>query len=178
MIPKSHNQLYISPQISISLNVNDINIILPYLLSHQIAFTVTGPQTETVMDTLPNLHTEQLNNILIVTDLCVAEDAYRKYIVEGVEKIPPKLEAIAAEAGISIAQFNKLFKERFGKPFYQVYMEHKMEYAASLLREGQTASTVSHRIGYAHPIKFNKMFQKVYGITPYKYQNKYQKAQA
>lgn len=98
------------------------------------------------------------------------EIIFRKYIIKGIESIPPKIEEIASEAGLSLSQFKALFKKRYGKPFYQIYIEHKMAYAARLLREGYTSVVVSERIGYVHPIKFNKMFQKYYGMTPYKYQ--------
>lgn len=49
-------------------------------------------------------------------------------------------------------------------PFYRVYKGYKMEYAEGLLREGQTASSVSERVGYTQPIKFNKMFERFYGM--------------
>jgi AraC-like DNA-binding protein len=147
-----------APQMNIYLNVVHIDKILPFLLSNQIAFTLSGTES------LPNLGKEPLCD-----ESNPIERVYHKYIVEGVEKIPPKVEDIAEEAGISNTQFNKLFKERFGKPFYRVYMEYKMEYAAGLLREGQTASLVSQRVGYTQPIKFNKTFQKFYGTTPFKY---------
>lgn len=45
-----------------------------------------------------------------------------------------------------------------------------MEYAAELLEAGHRASEVSVKIGYTQPIKFNKMFQKHFGITPKRYQ--------
>lgn len=61
------------------------------------------------------------------------------------------------------------FKEYKGKPLYQFYMEEKMGYAAELLKQGYKANEVSTNIGYISPIKFNKMFQKHFGITPHKY---------
>ncbi|MCP1384695.1 helix-turn-helix domain-containing protein [Runella salmonicolor] len=146
-----------SLQMNIYLNVGYIDKVLPFLLSNQIAFTLSGTEAP---PSWGKAHLSELSPI---------DGVYHKYIVEGVEKIPPKMEEIAAEIGLSIAQFKKLFKARFGKPFYRVYMEYKMEYAAGLLREGQTASSVSERVGYTQPIKFNKMFQKFYGTTPFKY---------
>jgi len=49
-------------------------------------------------------------------------------------------------------------------------VDKKMEYAAELLEAGHRASEVSVKIGYKYPIKFNKMFQKHFGITPKRYQ--------
>ena len=45
-----------------------------------------------------------------------------------------------------------------------------MEYASELLKKGQTATYISKHLGYSHPIKFNKMFQKHFGVTPKKFQ--------
>ncbi len=164
----SRNLTESSLQMNIYLNVGHIDKILPFLLSNQISFTLSGietslPRMNTSIESPLNLGKEPLS------DSHPIDRVYHKYIVEGVEKIPPKMEEIATEVGISIAQFKKLFKARFGKPFYRVYMEYKMEYAASLLRGGQTASSVSQRVGYSQPSKFNKTFQKFYGMTPYKY---------
>ncbi|WP_028666473.1 helix-turn-helix transcriptional regulator [Runella zeae] len=100
----------------------------------------------------------------------IMETVYHKYIVNNIENIPPTQESIANELGISYGTFKTHFKEAFGKPFYQLYTEKKMEYAARLLIQGLKVVQVSDRIGYSHPIKFNKMFQKHFGITPKKFQ--------
>jgi YesN/AraC family two-component response regulator len=51
-------------------------------------------------------------------------------------------------------------------------MEKRRDYAAQLFKEGYKAVEVSRRIGYGDKpyIKFNKMFQKHFGMTPKKYQ--------
>jgi len=161
-------------QIAIYLNVSHIDKILPFLLTNKIAFTLSGtkalpPRIEMPVDSLQNLGNETLYKPLTMNESGLIDFVYCKYIVGGVGKIPPKIEDIAEEIGISSQQFNKLIKKCFGKPFYRVYMEYKMEYAAGLLREGQTASSVSQHVGYTQPTKFNKTFQKFYGITPYRY---------
>ncbi len=47
-----------------------------------------------------------------------------------------------------------------------------MELAAKLLKKGYKATEVAKMVGYGEKsdIKFNKMFQKHFGITPKKYQ--------
>lgn len=100
----------------------------------------------------------------------IMEAVYQKYIVNNIENIPPTQESIANELGISYGTFKTHFKEAFGKPFYQLYTEKKMEYAARLLMQGLKVVQVSDRVGYSHPIKFNKMFQKHFGITPKRFQ--------
>jgi AraC-like DNA-binding protein len=86
------------------------------------------------------------------------------------EGFPPNVNDIAAELGISGATFKNRFIAHYGKPFYQLYIDKKMERAAMLLKEGCKATNISKMMGYSHPIKFNKMFQKHFGITPKKYQ--------
>ncbi len=87
----------------------------------------------------------------------------------------PNIEDLAKSLGITAPTFKLKFRKEFGKPFYQYYLEKKMEYAAILLKNGNTASYISEQMGYSHPIKFNKMFQKHYGITPKKYQMQYRR---
>jgi YesN/AraC family two-component response regulator len=48
-------------------------------------------------------------------------------------------------------------------------MQKKMGYAAHLLKQGITDSYASEAIGYSNSIKFNKIFQKYFGTTPYEY---------
>ena len=68
--------------------------------------------------------------------------------------------------------FKAIFQKQIGKPFYQFYLDRKMEHAAALLKQGFKAYEVSKKIGYGEKsaIKFNKMFQKHFGVTPKKYQ--------
>ena len=73
------------------------------------------------------------------------------------------------EAGVYVATFKNQFKKVYGTTFHKVSMAKRMEYAAKLLCEGCTASFAGREVGYAHPIKFNKQFQKHFGITPGRY---------
>jgi AraC-like DNA-binding protein len=98
-------------------------------------------------------------------------------MVEGIERTPLKTSEIAAELGISDSSFKSQFKALYGKPFFQIYIKKRMEYAAQLLKQGYRAIKVSAMVGYGEKscIKFNKMFQKHFGITPKKYQIQNQK---
>lgn len=82
----------------------------------------------------------------------------------------PNLEVVAQRLNFKLSVFKTHFKDAYGKPFYQFYIDKKMEYAAELLRKGIKGAQVSLQVGYSHPIKFNKMFQKHFGVTPKKYQ--------
>lgn len=177
--------------VNIILNAGHVNSILPFLITNEIPFTLSiagegAEKGECVekKDSEPTPNETKENSIAkfessVISPLSKSGDkkkntlidkVYQKYIIKGVEKVPPGSEEIAEEIGLSLSQFKALFKKRYGKPFYQIYIEHKMAHAAKLLREGCTSVVVSERIGYVHPIKFNKMFQKYYGTTPYQYQ--------
>lgn len=98
------------------------------------------------------------------------EAVFRKCIEENSGHATPSETEIAKELGLTLSGFQKVLKTMYGKTFYQVYMSKKMEYAADLLKAGHRPSNVSRIIGYTHPIKFNKMFQKHFGVSPKKYQ--------
>jgi AraC-like DNA-binding protein len=146
--------------------------IIPFLLAQQIPFFMSsaGMADKTILNKKENISLEEELKYEISENLSRIEQVFQKYINERTGTVPPKLEAIAEEAGVSAFQFRTLFKKRYGKTFYSCYIEAKMEYAATLLQQGFRASEVSVQIGYVHPIKFNKMFQKYYGVTPYQYQ--------
>ena len=85
----------------------------------------------------------------------------------------PTIEVIAEKIGIKSNSMNAKIQNKYGKTFYQYYLERKMNYAAELLKMGYTAQKVSDAIGYTHPIKFSKMFQKHFQITPKKFQQNF-----
>jgi AraC-like DNA-binding protein len=100
------------------------------------------------------------------------ESIYKKYMVGDFSKPVPAITDLAKECKMNIAQFKYTFSKRYGKTFYQVYMDKRMERASELLKKGYRSCEVSKMIGYGDKssIKFNKMFQKHFGITPKKYQ--------
>ncbi len=98
--------------------------------------------------------------------------AYEFYILQKhLGAIPSEIE-IAAKLKIAPSLFRILFKRAYGKRFYQLYLEKRMEYASELLRRGLKCNEVAKMVGYSNnsAIKFNKMFQKHFGMTPKKYQ--------
>jgi AraC-like DNA-binding protein len=152
-----------------------VQTVVKLLLTHQISFMLKSSNDEecsiqvnrqiSEIDINQDKRLGELNQIY-----AAIERIYQKYIEEDIRQIPPKEPEIAKEFKISLAVLKSSFKEVYGKPFYQLYMERKMEYAKTLLLEGMSATKVSELIGYSQPIKFNKMFQKHFGITPKKYQ--------
>jgi AraC-like DNA-binding protein len=102
----------------------------------------------------------------------LSEQIYNRYIKNVNPDGIPKLSEIAAEFCVSEATVKSAIKKTYGKTFYQLHMECKMKHAAKLMLQGYQANVVSRMIGYSNnsSIKFNKMFQKYFGITPKKYQ--------
>lgn len=152
-----------------------VQTVVKLLRTHQISFMLKPSnddacsiQINQQMSEIDNNHDKRLGE-LIQKD-AIIECIYQKYIEENFTQIPPKEPEIAKEFRISLAILKSSFKEVYGKPFYQLYVERKMEYAKTLLLQGISAVKVSELIGYSQPIKFNKMFQKHFGITPKKYQ--------
>ena len=171
--------------INIMLNPGYVNTILDFLIMHDIPFSLSVAGEEVERNDLEVKPAETKGNSLTAIESIIMskpsssvdkkrksliDNIYQKYLTKGIDKVPPPIKEIAAEIGLSLSQFNALFKKHYGKPFYHIYVEHKMEHAAELLRKGYSAAVVSERIGYGHPIKFNKMFQKYFGVTPKKYQ--------
>lgn len=165
--------------VNFAIPTESVQTVVTLLLSNNISFSLTAlnqskitPETpelivnQSVINTFdpsdPNTTTLESNDLI--------EYIYQKYINGTIEQIPPKESQIAADFGIPLGTFKNKFKTVYGKTFYQLYLQSRMEYAKTLLLQGISADKVSKRIGYSAPIKFNKMFQKHFGLTPKKYQ--------
>lgn len=157
--------------VNVLLDPSDLNQVVGYLISNQIGFSVEYQISEPA-PTHPPLSTEKKKTRTKVRSSDVISRIYEEYIEKIGSSLPPSEATIAQQYGLKATSFKYKFKHRFGKTFSQLYMEKKMDYAAFLLRKGHKAVTVSAMIGYGErsAIKFNKMFQKHFGITPKKYQ--------
>lgn len=152
--------------------------VVTLLMSNKITFTLTSstysqdsPQTigstsETEQDT-----TTDSTFVSVNSKVDAFESICLKYLTSNIEQFPPKADEIAAEVGISIGSFKNRFKAVYGKTFYQLFMEKRIEYAKTLLLQGFKAVEISQRFGYSQNIKFNKVFLKYVGVTPKKYQD-------
>lgn len=147
-------------------------MLIDFLIDKKISFCINSYAGEAKrMDTPQRLSSKGASNRIPEDTRQLLEGVYLKYISTN-NSMSPNIEDIAKEIGWNPSLFKARFKAYYGKPFYQAYIEQKMKYAAELLNEGWKAVEVSEKIGYSQPIKFNKMFQKFFGITPKKYQMK------
>lgn len=192
-LPVNHSS---KQEVVIQVSSEFTSTLIEYMLTQHISFHLSfklSPQ-ESNVDAVPTNKYNQIEEVSIIDntatseisppcnnalatkwrskEISIVETVYRKYFEKGFEQMPPTEAQIAAEFGISLAKFKSAFKVKYRKPFYQVYMDKRMEHAAKLLKNGYKAVEVSKLVGYGEKscIKFNKMFQKYFGITPKKYQ--------
>lgn len=157
-----------STKIMIVLNVKDFQECCLELVRQQIAFEVkyngySSPKTVTSR----NLASVSNDNYLEII-----KKIHEEYLQGDFSNVPPSEKEITEIHGIKPALFKTLFKKVYGQPFYQLYTVKRLEQAASLLKKGYKANEVAAMIGYSasSAIKFNKMFQKHFQMTPKKYQ--------
>lgn len=155
----------------------DVRQMVKVLVEHQIPFEISfNPTysekkiTSSTSDKKSVVETKSTNH-----EMDKLEEVYVRFIKNGRYEKVPTIAEIAAGCQMSPNRFKKEFEVRYGKPFFKLFMEARMEKAASLLKKGYKCNEVTQMIGYGEKssIKFNKMFQKHFGMTPKKYQLKY-----
>jgi AraC-like DNA-binding protein len=161
--------------ITITINHEHLSAVVDILVKSKISFSVAP-----VQDTTSEIPPAKEADIVGIDDKdkLLIDKITKKYITEGIKKgLIPSVKEIAADNKLSVTILNRLFKRYYGQTFFQAYMNEKMEYAAQLLKKGLKCQTVAEYIGYGavSSIKFNKMFQKHFGITPKKYQLNHRK---
>ncbi len=171
-------------KIELSIASEQLTAVLSLLMNQNISFTIDyAPKliTEVVLEKQPVSSIEEdlvflsspkhkSGNVKYVE---IVKAIYKDYFIDNIERMPPNIAVIAKKYHITPIILKNVFKAIYEKTFYQLYMEKRMEYAAKLLKKGYDANKVSGRLGYSQAIKFNKIFQKYYGITPKKYQMKH-----
>jgi AraC-like DNA-binding protein len=163
--------------VQLSLKPSDLSQVVPYLISCQIAFSIDYKSSKASIPP-SSIHIVSQVSSLINEDkdtpstIRVVREIYKDYIENFDPQYTPVESEIATKYNLNVFTFKATFKRYYGKTFYQVYMDKRMDYAALLLREGHSASKVTQMVGYGKnsAIKFNKMFQKHLGVTPKKYQ--------
>ncbi len=81
------------------------------------------------------------------------------------------MEDVAGELNMSYSSFRKLFREYIGISPGQYKMQHKINYAISLLNEGKlTLKEIATELQFETPQYFARLFKKKTGKTPKEYQ--------
>ncbi|AYQ33344.1 AraC family transcriptional regulator [Runella sp. SP2] len=172
--------------VRLQIEQKDTAMLLSFLLSEQISFEFAyQPHTSLIpVISIPKTppasltNTNEINPTPVFAKMSSLEKikwAYEFYILQKhLGAIPSEIE-ISAKLKIAPSLFRILFKRNYGKGFYQLYLEKRMEYASELLRRGLKCNEVAKMVGYSNnsAIKFNKMFQKHFGMTPKTYQREH-----
>lgn len=76
-------------------------------------------------------------------------------------------EELAAQSGLSLSRFSRLFSEEVGTSPHAYIIEKRLEYAAALLTAGDVnVSQAAAMAGYSNMSHFSAAFRKKYGILP------------
>lgn len=166
-------------EISIKIDSAYIDRVLDYLIAHSITFRADltfSSKNKLAVPVTP------VSQVLTPTEKDKKSEKYKQsdiwdkmpqFIVNKIKKGETiSIEEMALRVELAPYVFKSKFAAYYGKPFYQYYLDKRMEFAADLLRRGFKGNEVAIKIGYGEKsiIKFNKMFQKHFGITPKKYQ--------
>ncbi|MNE08527.1 DNA-binding transcriptional regulator AraC [compost metagenome] len=81
----------------------------------------------------------------------------------------PKIEIVAESCHMSRSKFLKVFKSVFGKNYYDLYQELRMQKAAELLISGFSISETAKSVGIVNPSHFAKEFKGFFYIDPSSY---------
>jgi AraC family transcriptional regulator len=77
------------------------------------------------------------------------------------------LEDVATAAGLEVSSVCRLFRRYQGTSPYRYLLRQKMNLAAEFLVEtGGTVKEAAHRVGFADPFHFSRVFKQVHGIAP------------
>jgi len=99
--------------------------------------------------------------------------AHRKRLERVVDLIeqdyaaPLRAEDLAGTAGLSLAHFNRLFRQWTGASPMRYLEARRVEVARQLLEhEAAAVHEVAQRCGFADPYHFSRVFKRVEGISP------------
>jgi AraC family transcriptional regulator len=81
-----------------------------------------------------------------------------------------RLNAIAAEAGVSTSHFIRSFRQTTGKTPYQFLLDRRVQRAQSLMRDHRASLTdVALASGFADQHHLARVFRRITGVTPSSY---------
>ncbi len=81
-----------------------------------------------------------------------------------------RLDAVAAEAGMSSSHFSRTFKKVMGLPYQEYLNRRRITKAKELLRASPRSITeIAVSLGFSDPTGFGRIFKKLTGQTPSAY---------
>lgn len=85
-------------------------------------------------------------------------------------EIPPIIDDMAVNAGMSPTKLKRLFRQIFGYSIFNYYQQFRMKEAARLLKEERlSVSDVGYRLGFTNLSHFSKVFRQHNGMKPKQY---------
>ncbi|MEW6109956.1 MAG: response regulator transcription factor [Nitrospirota bacterium] len=109
------------------------------------------------------------------TPICKKEfmlDSVALYIEENYRDAGLTLDKAASKAGMDKSNFCRIFKARFGLGFVSYLNNVRIKNAVELFRNELNLSEIAFFVGYRSVEYFNRVFKKVYGVTPGEYRRK------
>jgi len=83
------------------------------------------------------------------------------------------LDELATAAGIGKFRLIRLFRERTGLPPHALQIAHRIRAARRLLETGETIAQAARATGFADQSHLHRHFQRSLGLTPAKYQQRF-----
>ncbi|MBE9585273.1 helix-turn-helix transcriptional regulator [Mucilaginibacter sp. JRF] len=84
--------------------------------------------------------------------------------------IPPVIDKLAIEAGMSPTKLKRLFRQIFGDSIFSYYQTFRMKEAARLLTEEKlSVSAVGYSLGFTNLSHFTRVFNEHIGMKPKQY---------
>lgn len=76
------------------------------------------------------------------------------------------VEALAAEAGLSLAHFSREFKRHTGRSPHDFVMERRLQRARNLLARGQSIAGTAFECGFSDQPHLARLFKARFGVSP------------
>lgn len=87
--------------------------------------------------------------------------------------VPPVMNVLASEIGMSESKIKRLFKQIFGDSLFSYYQKFRMKEAARVLKENKlSVAEVGYGLGFSNLSHFAKVFEEHNGIKPKSFQKR------
>lgn len=140
--------------------VNDYQRLM--FLLNILGFLAESNELEVIDSSFFNVHHSGTETARFQKVFAYLIDHYREEIA---------LHSIAEVAHLSPTSFCRYFKTITGKTFVEVVNSYRIQYACQLLRNKElTVSQIAFESGFNDIPYFNKIFKKMKGVSPSKYQ--------